>query len=276
MLSPTLPIPKLCPACKSELVIRMPHLICGNPQCKEKIKGLLVHASKRSNLDIIGLADEVAEALVEASFTETLPDLFELSERDLASLPFGKGSYGATRAKKLYEAIQASRTKPWDIVLHSLGCPGLGEPECDKIAAKYSLVQLLGTPTSQLKQELLVLPGIGEVTAINFAEWLRLSTSWLIRLPEFLHTEPRRVDIGAMPLLGLTIVVTGSFDQPRPKIEVALKILGATVTGSVSKNTSLVVAGHDPGKNKTDAAAKHGVRVIGPDELATLLSGKTV
>ncbi len=274
MLSATLPIPRYCPACRHELVIRMPHLICGNVNCVEKLKGLLVHAGKRSNLDIVGLADEVAEALVESRLVEYLSDLWELDERELAAMPFGRGQYGNVRAKKLHEAIQSSRAKLWPTVLHSLGCPGLGGPECDKIAVKYSLQRLLATPTGQLKQELMIIPGIGQVTAVDFCEWLRLSNGWLSRLSQFLQTEPLRQDPSRQPLLGLTIVVTGGFDQPRPKIEAALKSLGATVTGSVSKNTSLLVTGHDPGKNKTDAAAKFGVRVVGPEELAELLAGK--
>jgi DNA ligase (NAD+) len=282
-----LPYPPTCPSCKHPTVVSLPHLVCPNPSCRAKLVFLLAHVAKRPNFDIGTLGEEVAEALVASGLVKNLYDLFTLEEAKVASIPFGKGTYGSVRAKKLVDNIDKAREKPWNVVLHSLGIPGLGEPECDIIAAKYSLWDLaVAMNPAQLKVELMTLKGMGEKTAVALAEWLKINRDWLVQyelteaggratggLITLLNTRPEVIDSRTQPLLGYKIVLTGSFStkSARSDYEKRLKKLGAEVPGSVSANTTYLVAGANVGANKTDAAKKHGVNIIDEATLIALL-----
>lgn len=265
--------PSTCPACQTRLTVVLPHLVCGNPSCHEKLVGVLVNAAKRSNLDISGLGEEVAVALVNGG-VQNLADLFFIKPDSLASMAFGKGTFGEARAKKLWKEVEKAKEKPWNVVLHSLGCPGLGEPECDLIAARFSLLDIIGVlPPSVLKQELMTMRGIGEKTAVAFVEWMKVSCNWLMLLLDTgLQTKTVQPDTKDQPLLGYTIVMTGSFSQgSRNDYKKKLKDLGATVSDSVSKKTTLLIAGDKPGADKMGAAEKYGVKVVDEQYLLELV-----
>lgn len=275
----TLPYPTTCPSCQHHLLVRMPHLICTNLGCQEKLKGQLVNASIRKNLDIDGLGEEVAEALVNANLVSTLADLFTLSVQRLAEMPFGKSSFGTARATKLQQNIKNSMSRPWARVLHSLGCPGLGEPECEAIAQRFSLYDLVAViPPTKLKMDLIDMKGIGPKTAVGFVEWIKISSDWLYELTQLeeLNTRPAELaqtSAKTAPLLGYTIVLTGSMAKARADWEEELKMLGAKISGSVTKNTTLLVLGADgAGSTKHQAAIKYGVKVIDESALEVLTS----
>jgi len=284
-----LPFPRLCPSCQHPVTVALPHLVCSNISCDAKLVFLLEHAAMISNFDITGLGEEVARALVSAGLVKNLYDLFMLEEGALASMPFGKGVYGTVRAKKLLDSIDKACDKPWNVVLHSLGCPGLGKPECELIASKYSLWDLaVAMSPGQLKMELMSLKGIGEKTAVTFAEWLRANLSWLAQIDFdsktkshivtsglilILNTTPEKPDTKLQPLLGYSIVLTGTFSSKsaRGSYEKRLKALGCEIPGSVSSKTTYLVAGENVGASKMSAAYKHGVQVIDEAALIALL-----
>jgi len=254
----------------------MPHLLCVNMSCGEKLKGQLVNAAIRKNLDIDGLGEEVAEALVNAKLVENLAELFKLNVQQLAEMPFGKSSFGTIRASKLHKAIQDSMSKPWHKVLHSLGCPGLGEPECEAIAQRFSLYDMIAVvPPAKLKMDLMDLRGVGTKTAVGFVEWMKLNVDWLYQLTtlEELNTKPATPSFSkAAPLLGYNIVLTGSLTRPRADLEDELKQLGAKVSSSVSKTTTVLVLGADgAGSTKHQAALKYGVKIVDEAGLTTLI-----
>lgn len=269
----TLPFPATCPDCGRATVIRQPHLICPNPVCGSKIVGLLVHAAKRSNLDINGLGDEVAEALVRAGSVTNLADLFTLEANKLAGMAYGKSTFGTTRANKLYTAIQGAKQRPWNVVLHSLGCPGLGEPQADLIAEKYSLYDLIAVLSPvEVKMGLLSLKGIAEKTAIDFVTWMQASADWLFVICEHLQTVPAPVETRNQPLLGYSVVMTGKMTGGRDSYKKRFKALGAAVSDSVSKTTTILFAGPDAvGTDKYKSAEKHNVPIQTEDQLVQLL-----
>jgi len=257
----------------------MPHLICANLGCPEKLKGQLVNAAIRKNLDIDGLGEEVAEAMVNAKVVNTLADLFVLSVQQMAEMPFGKSSFGTVRATKLHASIKTSMSKPWSKVLHSLGCPGLGEPECEAIAGRFSLYELVAViPPAKLKMDLIDMKGIGDKTAVGFVEWIKLCSDWLYQLAELeeLNTKPPKpaeTSAQTAPLLGYTIVLTGSLAKPRADWEEELKKLGAKISSSVNKATTLLVLGADgAGSTKHQTALRYGTRIIDEAALESLTS----
>jgi DNA ligase (NAD+) len=278
----TLPYPTTCPSCGHHTVVRMPHLLCINMSCGEKLKGQLVNAAARKNLDIDGLGEEVAEALVNARLINNLASLFKLTTQQLSEMPFGKSTFGGVRAGKLHKAIQGSMSKPWHKVLHSLGCPGLGEPECEAIAQRFSLYDMVAVvPPAKLKMDLMDLKGVGDKTAVTLVEWMKLNAEWLYELAtmEALNTKPMQ-NMGllgkAAPLLGYNVVLTGSLARPRADLEDELKQLGAKIGSSVSRTTTILVLGSDgAGSTKHQAALKYGIKIMDEAGLAALIHQAT-
>ncbi|HWE60900.1 MAG TPA: NAD-dependent DNA ligase LigA [Chloroflexota bacterium] len=276
---PDLPIPDRCPSCEAPLVLRSSKVLeCHNAACPPKLRKSLDYFAARDNMDIEGLGKEVIEALVSNGHVHAPADLYRLAVEELTALPLANGQlYGATRAAKLAAAIDASRAKPFSTVLHALGAPGVGYPECRMIAQYYGLADLLarcGEADCPLRDELTALHSIGPATATAFTTFLAENAAWISQLPAAgLQVEresaPQAVD---GPLSGKTFVVTGSLEMgSREDVEAWIRAHGGTISSSVSSHTTYLVAGVKPGGSKVKAAAKHGVPTLGEVELHALV-----
>lgn len=291
-------VPTSCPACGDVLTVDGPELTCSNRACPPKTVDLLVHMAGRERLDIDGLGPELAQALVEHGLVVQPADLFELHEHGellrLASLPLGTQRLGEARAAKLQKGIQVCFTRPWSRLLASLGCPGLGRPEARAIAQLYGyrdLIHLLEREgLENTVEQLQTLPGVGRKTARTFALWLLDERAWLDRLAGFGFSCDREWGSGGpspasgreypgdsspnptSPLRAHIFVLTGTFSRPRQQIQETLEAAGARVTGSVSKKTTYLVVGENPGQDKTEKARTLGIPTLTEDELTELLS----
>jgi DNA ligase (NAD+) len=277
---PDLPIPDRCPSCDSLLVLRNNKVLeCRNAACPPKLRKELDYFAARDNMDIEGLGKEVIDALVGGDHVHSPADLYRLSGDDLAALPLANGQlYGATRAAKLLAAITASRQKPYGTVLHSLGAPGIGYPECRAIAQQFGLADLLARcsgAAGTLRDDLTALHGIGPATATALDTFLSENATWIAQLAEVgLRVEAAPATTNADgPLSGKTFVVTGSLEMgSREDVEDWIRAHGGTVASSVSGNTSYLVAGIKPGGSKVKAAAKHNVPTLTEADLIALVS----
>jgi DNA ligase (NAD+) len=234
-------------------------------------------------MDIEGLGKEVIEALVSGGLVNAPADLYRLDVDSLTALPLANGQlYGATRATKLHAAIEASRAKPFSTVLHALGAPGVGYPECRAIAQHFDLADLLARragAAGTLRDELTALHGIGPATAEAVDRFLDENAAWIGQLQavglRVTHEDaPHQAD---GPLTGKTFVVTGSLEMgSREDVEAWIRSRGGTVSGSVSSQTNYLVAGIKPGGSKTKAAAKHGVTILSELELQAIADAESI
>lgn len=275
---PNLPIPDHCPSCGTELKWRNDKVLeCHNAACPPKLRKAVDHFAARDNLDIEGLGTEVIDALVSNGHVHSPVDLYRLTADTLASLPLANGQlYGATRTAKLLASIEASRQKPLSTVLHALGAPGVGYPECRTVARHFSLPELLALSAEpgKLEAELIALHGIGPATASALAGFLTDNALWIGNLADAgLRVDRDHVAQAAEgPLSGKTFVVTGSLEMgSREDVEAWIRAHGGTAASSVSSHTSYLVAGVKPGGSKVKAAAKYGVPTIGEHELRALV-----
>jgi DNA ligase (NAD+) len=276
---PDLPVPDLCPSCATPLRLRNGKVLeCHNAACPPKLRKALDHYAARDNTDIEGLGTEVIEALVGGGHVHSPIDLYRLTANDLAALPLANGQlYGATRTAKLLASIEASRAKPFRTVLHALGAPGVGYPECRTIAQHFSLAELLARsaePAGTLQAELTALHGIGPATATAFATYLAENAAWISQLSGVgLQVERESVPQAADgPLSGKTFVVTGSLEMgSREDVEAWIRAHGGSVSSSVSSHTTYLIAGVKPGGSKVKAAAKHSVPTLGERDLYALV-----
>lgn len=291
-------IPAACPTCGQPTTRNEVDLLCANESCSAKLSRLLKHACGKRQFDIDGMGEALAEALVDSGIVGNLADLFRLPSMTcydtvsdgethrikssgvefLANLNLGEKRFGESSAEKLIANIEAAKAKPWPVVLHSLGCPGLGEPECRAIAAENSMRDLLDIghdPSDSQREELIeryvALKGVGRKTAEVFVDWTCENYDWLEELIELgLNTEPAVIEKAGNALEGMTIVITGTHSVPRDVLEKLVDAHGGKCSGSISKNTNYLVAGDKAG-SKLEKAQKLNVPVIDEAGLRALI-----
>ncbi len=287
-------MPPFCPVCGTA-VVRDEGAVrhyCPNPRCPARLSQEFAHFVGRGGMDIEGAGWAVLEQLLERGLIKTRGDFYRLTVEDLEGLD----RFGRKSAENLKASIERSRRRPLARVLNSLGIPQVGESTAIDlagwIAARWpaeavdarewtaSVAQSLPGVSAE---ELLEVPGIGPVVAAAIAGYFRApeTAAVLVDLVDAgVIAEPpaRRVVLGsgpaAGPLAGKTVVVTGSlagFD--RAGAEEVIRAAGGKAAGSVSKNTSYVVAGENGG-SKLAKAAELGIPVLDEDGFRRLLANE--
>jgi DNA ligase (NAD+) len=278
-------LPTACPSCEGPVSRNLVDLLCLSDSCQAKLSKAIENLCNKKNLDVDGVGASVCEAICDAGLVSNLVEFLRLGigPHDLtrlAELQLGdKGvTFGLKRAQSLLTGLQQAKSKPFPVVLHALGVPGLGEPECQAIAAKYSFDYLLdgsGFTDGRLASELTALKGVGLKTAESLVNWLQANKSWL---PHMWGTGLNLAATGVAdvpadgPLSGLTFVVTGVHAVPRPVLETYITQHGGTVSSAVSKKTSYLLAGEAAG-SKLEKATKLAVPVIDESGLRALVEG---
>lgn len=247
----------------------------------DSVGALIRYAASRDVLDIDGLGSEIADALVAEDLVGALDDLFRVDEALLAGLPLGETSTGALRrlgeknAKKLYDGIQAARTQPLNRVITALGIRLTGRTFGRRLAAHFgSLDALLSASTD----DLLEVEGVGPERAAVISAGIAKNERVIRALIDLGVTSEIERDENAGPavLAGMSVVVTGSTKGTkleafgRNEMNELIERHGGKASGSVSKNTSLLVAGDGAG-SKLAKATELGVRTVTPDEFAGML-----
>jgi DNA ligase (NAD+) len=262
--------PKTCPSCgaRAERTADEVDYYCSNPpsRCPEQLKEWLRWYAHRDAMDIDGLGEKLINQLVDKGLVKSLADLYRLDATTLADLE----RMGKKSADNLVNAIEASKTRTLDRLLTGLTIRHVGTRMAEIIAQK---VQTLDKLRAMTLQELEALPEVGPVVAASIHEYfLDQENSKLLDdlqavgvRPESL--QPVKAIGGKLPFAGMTFVLTGTLARlSRAEAEALIKQRGGKVTGSVSKMTSYVLAGEDPG-SKLDKAKQLGIPVIDEAEL---------
>lgn len=232
--------------------------------CPAQMAGWITHWASRPALNIEGLGPEVADAIF-ANAPEMLGPgfLYELGASWFSDIE----GFGKAKATKLVNAIQASLKTTLPRLLVGLGIPGVGEGTATRLATHFGTLERLLDAT---EEEIRAVPDIGPTTANSV--FVGLMDHW--QLIDHLKTRGLKleeVQVGTA-LAGNTYVLTGTFTTiSRSDAEAALRKLGATAAGSVSKKTTAVFAGEAAG-SKLDKAKALGVPVYGEAELLKLLA----
>ena len=230
------------------------------------LKRAIEYFASRGALDIEGLGEKNVVALVEAGLVRSIPDLYRLKVSDVAKLP----GFGEISAEKLVGAISEKRTPVLHKFLTALGIRHVGAATATALARKFGSLGQLMVAT---EEDLLSVPDIGKVVAEAILAWFadEDNGAMLEELRE-MGVWPEEEKGGELPLTGKSYVVTGTLStMGREEAEEKLRELGATVTSSVTKNTTAVVVGEKPGKSKMDKAIKYGIETIDEQEFAALV-----
>ncbi len=264
-------IPETCPACASaiekdgDVLYRCSGGIICPAQRKESIK----HFASRSAMDIEGLGHKLIELLVNKEVITSVAGIYTLTLEQLVGLE----RMGDKSAANLVAAIDKSKQTTLPRFLFALGIREVGEATALQLATHFGILEsiIAADLTSLVK-----VPAVGPVMAEHIRVFFTNKNN--VALIEQLQDsgvtwpiiEPSNDDL-AKPLLGETYVLTGSLEQmPRSEAKAKLISLGAKVAGSVSKNTSCIVAGPGAG-SKLTKAEELGIKILNEGEFIVLL-----
>ncbi len=269
-------MPDRCPSCGTS-VVQPPgevQIRCPNRSCPAQIQQGLFHFASRGAMDIEGLGEKTIARFFEAGLLSSFADVYDLHlHRDRLTAMEG---FKDVSVDNLLAAIQASAKRPWSRVLYGLGIRHVGDVTADAIAAVVpSLDALLSADGEILARA----EGVGPVVAESVMEFLssEANRELLERLRAAgltMHADVSEAPAEG-PLSGLTVVITGGLGSfTRDDARRAVIEAGGKVTGSVSRATSFVVAGADPG-SKLQKATAAGVPVIDEDAFLEVLAGRS-
>jgi DNA ligase (NAD+) len=261
--------PEECPVCGAPVVREVEEvaLRCPNLECPAVVGARLRHFVARGAMEIEGLGGRLLEQLIEAGFVTDEASLWDLEAGALADLP----GWGEVSAANLLGELEEARGRPLHRLLFALGIPHVGERAAKLVARRFGSLEALAAAEPAAFEEI---DGIGPVIAAAVTDWFAgpRHQSLVKRLAER-GINPRE-EIGGEPdkdvLAGRTFVITGTLSRPRRALKEELERLGATVAGTVSRNTSYLVAGENSG-SKLNKARELGVEVIDEVELEEML-----
>jgi DNA ligase (NAD+) len=277
-------MPRACPACGGSVAARARDeerpelgveaaLRCVNRTCPAKVKGAVLHWSRRFAMDVNHLGESLVEQLVDAGLVADVAALYDLRYETLVTLD----RMGEKSARNLVEAIAASKARPFSRVLTGLGIPQIGQVAAKQMAEQIRSVEaLLAASPEELRSTLGAIHGFGEKmveAAVAFV--VDPETRALLerlRDREVGTPEPVRSVVDG-PLRGQRVCVTGTLSKKREAVHEAIRAAGGVVHDGVKKDTTLLVAGEKVGQSKFDQAKKYGVRVIGEGDLDAMLAG---
>jgi len=255
--------PQVCPGCGAALIERGAHLFCPNRDgCKRQIVMRLSHFASRDAMDIDTFSEKTAEQLVEAGLIREADELYALTREQLCALD----RFGEKKADNLLNAIEKSKDCKLSSFIYAVGIPNIGVKTARDLAERFGDMDALRAAT---REELTRMDDVGDIVADSIA--LFFADPANIRLVDALlaaGVSPKweKKDTAGGPFAGMTVVVTGTLSSMgRKEAEEAIRDAGGKAAGSVSKKTSLVVAGEAAG-SKLDKARALGVEVIGEEE----------
>ena len=303
--APEWDMPATCPACGSPVVHEGDEVAyrCVSLDCPAQLKERLIHWVSRGCMDVDGLGDELIDKMIEAGLLRDVADFYTLDADAIAALDTGRAyakddkkkgvvagdpiKVGHTIAGKVMDELVRSKAQPLSRVLFALGIRHVGKSVAEVLAQRFLTIDALAAAS---EEDIAACEGIGPKIAASVREFLSVPENLevLQRLREAgLALEE---DLGAavaqaaqetgvaadlaaeQPLAGLTFVLTGTLvNRTRDEAGAALKLLGAKVSGSVSKKTSYLVAGPKAGSKLTKAESL-GVPVLDEAQLEQVLA----
>src|SRR5579863_6614063 len=261
-------MPKNCPECGSKIhhVEGEVAYRCVNAACPAKRRESLLHFAGRHAMNIDGLGDKIVDQLVEKNLVKDVADLYSLKLETVAELE----RMAEKSAQNLLDEIEASKKNSLARVIFALGIQFVGERTGQLLAENFSSLQEFASAT---EEQLIEVPEVGPKVAASIVEFFsEAANRQLIKKLEKAGVRPtaeKRV-VKSAKLEGKSVVFTGGLaNRSREEAGEIVKQHGGTVVSSVSKKTSYVVVGMDPG-SKYDKAKELGVPILSEAEFEKL------
>jgi DNA ligase (NAD+) len=269
-------MPAKCPACGTPAV-RNPGeaaTYCPNRDCPAQRFRLLEHFVSRGAMDIDGVGEQKAFVLMEKGFVRDGADLYRLHERrdDLLQIE----RFGEKTVDYMLQSIEASKSRPLARVLVALGIRHIGGEVATTLAQHFGSIDAIMEATPD---DITAIPGVGRVIADSVVEFFALDENRAIVEKLRAAGVNLREEKGAAregPLSGMSFVVTGRLERfSRDHAESLIKANGGAVSSSISKKTSYLVVGAEPG-SKLAKASSLGTHLLDEDAFVALLAEKGI
>ena len=263
-------MPTRCPACETPLARDGDEVVwrCPNQRCPAKFRRALEHFTSRGAMRIEGVGEALADQLVSSGLVEGFADLYRLDAPRLEALD----RMGKKSAANVLAQLERSKTNELWRLLFGLGIRHVGAGVAQVLARAFgSLEALAAAPVEQLE----AVPDVGPVVAASVRSFFDEERTQAL-LAALREAGVRPMAAGAsgvqsQALVGQTFVLTGALpSRSRDEARHAIEIRGGTVSSAVSKKTTWVLAGADPG-SKLEKARALGVPVIDEAKFLELL-----
>ncbi|GAB4169863.1 MAG: NAD-dependent DNA ligase LigA [Terrimicrobiaceae bacterium] len=246
-------MPSTCPSCGGP-ASREPGQVavrCTNPSCPAQLQRRIEHFAARGAMDIDGLGEAMVTQLIAAGLVHDLPGLYRLTKEQLVDLE----RVGEKSAQNLLDAIEASKSRPLWRLLFGLGILHVGAVAARKLAARFGTMERLAAASTE---ELVQTDDVGDIMASSIHSWFaNPKVAELVGELRSLGLNMRETETSLSPttgpLTGTTWVLTGTLSIPRDQAANLITRAGGTVTSSVSKKTTHLLAGSNAGSKLTKA-----------------------
>lgn len=267
-------MPAHCPVCGSLVGRDGAYYYCtGQAGCVAQLKGAIEHFASKHALNIDGLGKKTVAQLVDRGFVQSLADLYRLTQEQLLSLE----GFAERSATLLLSAIRNSATVSLERFLMGLGIRQVGQHIAKVLAREFgTLENIMEADEAKFQAVKEIGPEISSSLASYFGEESnRAVIAQLRELGLTIVDQHRPAVPGSLPFAGKTFVFTGGLDRfSRDEAKHLVERLGGNVSSSVSKRTSFLIAGHDPG-SKLGQAQKLGIPVLYEQEFSELVKEGT-
>lgn len=267
-----------CPICDSKLIHKGVHQFCDNFSCERQVLGRLVHFCSRDAMDIRGMSEETIKSIMTIKFNDGTSALS--SPSDIYNLPKNKESlyrldrFGKKKVDNICDAIEQSKSRPFNNVLYGMSIPQVGRTASKKLAEKYKSIDNLLVNINNYDIKKLVGNSVGEsfikhITNLNFTNELRMLQHIGLKMSQVVE------EIKESSISGKSFVVTGSVKHFNNRKELQAKIeeLGGRIASGVSKNTDYLLNNDTTsmsGKNKK--AKELNIPIINEDEFLEMIN----
>lgn len=268
-------LPLKCPECGSDISRPTGEAVArcvAGFICPAQRKGALKHFASRNAMDIEGLGDKLVDQLIDLNLVDQLDDLYRLSETTLAGLE----RMGTKSARNLLAAIDKSRTTELARFIYALGIREVGEATAIALADhfQYSLEAIMDADAETLQ----TVPDIGPIVADHIEKFFHQpkNRQLITRLCKEVGIHWQQEDSDGKTqsgtLEGKVFVLTGTLaGMSRDQASQKIRILGGKVTSSISKNTTALIAGENPG-SKVQKADKLGIPILSEQEFMEIIN----
>lgn len=258
----------VCPECATPLVRyegEAVHYCPNDTACPPQIKGRIEHFISRKAMNIDSVGPETVDDYFSQGLIHDAADLYKITEQDIC----GTDGKRIKSAKKIVKGIHDSLSVPFERVVFALGIRFVGETTAKLLARRFKSMDALSTATLE---QLLDVEGVGQVIAESIIRFFHDERN--VSLVERLRQAGVTMEIaeetqeGATNILaGQSVVISGVFARhSRDEYKALIEKHGGKNVGSISKNTSFILAGENMGPSKLEKANKLGIKILNEDE----------
>jgi DNA ligase (NAD+) len=262
-------MPKTCPVCGAEVIRPEGEAMhrCTNTACPAQALEQIKHFASKGAMDIEGMGEKLCQALFENERVKDSGDIYYVTKEQF----LGMERMGEKSAAKVLASIEASKRRPLQNLIFALGIPNIGEETASVLVGHYASIAELSKASSE---ELMNIPSIGPKVSEGILAFFRQPQN--VNIIEKLEragvqmssSGPLRKDL---PLSGKEFVLTGKLETAgRQETEAKIRSLGGKAASDVTKKTTYLIAGADPGSKLTRAQSL-GITVLNETQLLDIL-----